>query len=45
MTAGFSEQDPNTAGAIGSAFRGGTMTMALVIGTMLAISGYNMMNP
>jgi hypothetical protein len=44
FTKGFKDQDPETAAAIGSAFQGGTMTMALVVGTMLAVSGYNMMN-
>ena len=45
VTSEFIKQDPDTAAAIGSALKGGTLTMALVIGTMLAISGYNMMNP
>jgi hypothetical protein len=40
----FGKQAPDAAAKIGSILEGGTMTMALVIGTMLAISGYNMMN-
>ena len=40
-TTGFRKEDPISAGAIGSAFKGGGMTIALVVGTMLAVSVYN----
>ena len=40
-TTGFRKEDPVSAGAIGSVFKGGGITVALVVGTMLAMSVYN----
>ena len=43
-TAGFTEADPATAKAIGSIAMTGTVSIAMVIGVMLVIAGYNAVN-